>query len=202
MAQFQSTLGAHLQVRVDRAQQHGYPQWRLWTQDESRCGLLPIVRRRITARGVQPLLSSAYRFESLYLYGAVEPLTGASFFLELPLLNTQGFQLFLDHFAATDPSSFHLLLLDNGAFHKAKALHFPPNVGVLFFPPYAPELNPIERLWRDLKDWLANSPPTTLDALSNLLSTRLNSYTRAALRSLTGFSYLLMAIPQVNVQSL
>jgi DDE superfamily endonuclease len=198
VAQFQSTLSAQLQERVDRVQQHGYPQWRLWAQDESRCGLLPLVRRRITARGVQPLLSSAYRFESLSLYGAVEPLTGASFFLELPLLNTQGFQLFLDHFAATDPHSFHLLLLDNGAFHKAKALRFPTNVGVLFFPPYAPELNPIERLWRDLKDWLAQSPPTTLDALSTLLMTRLTHYTTQAVRSLTGFSYLLAAAPTVN----
>jgi transposase len=198
VAQFQSTLRAQLQERVDRVQQHGYPQWRLWAQDESRCGLLPIVRRRITARGVQSLLSSAYRFESLYLYGAVEPLTGASFFLELPLLNTQGFQLFLDHFAATAPHSFHLLLLDNGAFHKAKALRFPTNVGVLFFPPYAPELNPIERLWRDLKDWLAQSPPTTLDALSTLLMTRLTHYTTQAVRSLTDFSSLLTAAQTGN----
>ena len=119
------------------------------------------------------MLSCAYRFESLYLYGAVEPLTGASFFLELPALNTETFQLFLDHFVAIDPTSFHLLLLDNGTFHKAKALRFPPNVGLLFFPPYAPELNPIERLWRDLKDWLAQSQPTTLDELSTLLMTRL-----------------------------
>jgi hypothetical protein len=170
----------------------------VWAQDESRCGLLPIVRQRITARGVQPLLSSAYHFASLYLYGAVEPLTGASFFLELPLLNTQGFQLFLDHFAATDPHSFHLLLLDNGAFHKAKALRFPTNVGLLFFPPYAPELNPIERLWRDLKDWLAQSQPTTLDALSTLLMTRLTHYTPTAVRSLTGFAYLLAAAQTVN----
>jgi transposase len=149
---------------------------------------------------VQPLLPSAYRFESLSLYGAVEPLTGQSFFLELPLLNTQGFQLFLDHFAATDPACFHLLLLDNGAFHKAHSLRLPPNVALLFFPPYAPELNPIERLWRDLKDWLSFSPPATLDALSDLLGTRLKHYTVAALRSLTGFPYLLTAIHQVFVQ--
>jgi transposase len=158
------------------------------------------VRRRITARGVQPLLPSTYRFESLYLYGAVEPLTGESFFLELPLLNTQGFQLFLDHFAATHPTDFHLLLLDNGAFHKAQSLRLPPNVVLLFFPPYAPELNPIERLWRDLKDWLSLSPPATLDALSNLLATRLRDYSSAALRSLTGFAYLLAAIEDVFVQ--
>jgi hypothetical protein len=119
----------------------------------------------------------------------------------LPLLNTQGFQLFLDHFAATDPLSFHLLLLDNGAFHKAQALRLPKNVALLFFPPYAPELNPIERLWRDLKDWLARFHPQTLDELSHLLSERLTAYSASALRSLTGFPYLLTALQQVNVQS-
>lgn len=172
----------------------------MWTQDESRCGLLPILRRRITARGVQPLVPSTYHFESLYLYGAVEPLTGESFFLELPTLNTEGFQLFLDHFAAADPSSLHLLLLDNGAFHKAQALRMPTNVTLLFFPPYTPELNPIERLWRDLKDWLSRFHPQTLDDLSSLLSQRLTSYSTAMLRSLTGFAYLLTATLQANVQ--
>lgn len=168
-------------------------------QDESRCGLLPILRRRITARGVQPLLPAAYRFESLYLYGAVEPLTGESFFLELPALNTQGFQLFLDHFATTDATSLHLLLLDNGAFHKARALRLPPNLGLLFFPPYSPELNPIERLWRDLKDWLAPYHPTSLAQLSKLLCKRLKQYSSASLRSLTGFPYLLSAAQSVTV---
>jgi len=157
------------------------------------------VRRRITARGVQPLLPAAYHFGSLYLYGAVEPLTGESFFLELPTLNTQGFQLFLDHFAATDPASFHLLLLDNGAFHKAQALRLPPNIGLLFFPPYSPELNPLERRWRDLKDWLAQYQPASLDDLSELLCLRLNQYSSAPLRSLTGFPYLLSVAQTVNV---
>lgn len=159
------------------------------------------MRRRITARGVHPLLSSAYRFESLYLYGAVEPLTGKSFFLELPLLHAQGFQLFLEHFAAPDPATFHLLLLDNGAFHKAQALRLPPNVGLVFLPPYTPELNPIERLWRDLKDWLSQFHPTTLDELSPLLCTRLTQYSAATLRSLTAFPYLLAATPSVNGHS-
>lgn len=183
---------------VQTAQPHGYTHCRVWVQDESRCGLLPILRHRITARGVQPIVSAAYRFESLYLYGAVEPLTGQRFFLELPLLNTQGFQLFLDHFAATDPHSFHVILLDNGAFHKAHALRLPPNIALLFFPPYAPELNPIERLWRDLKDWLAQYTPSTLDDLSTLLLERLKHYSAAVVRSLTGFAYLLAAAQQVN----
>ena len=78
------------------------------------------------------------RFQSLYLYGAVEPTTGQSFFLELPALNSSLFQLFLEQLAATAPTHFHLLVLDNGAFHKAHSLR----LQVLFLPPYAPELNP------------------------------------------------------------
>lgn len=190
-------MSIQLQTQLTQPEPASYPTCRVWVQDESRCGLLPIVRHRITARGVQPLVPATYCFENLYLYGAVEPLTGQSFFLELPTLNAAHFQLFLDHFAAADPTAFHLLLLDNGAFHKAQALRLPANIGLLFFPPYTPELNPIERLWRDLKDWLASYHPTTLEELSVLLSTRLRQYTPAALRSLTGFPYLLSALQDV-----
>ena len=142
-------------------------------------------------------MPAADRFESLYGYGAGERLTGQSFFLELPALNTHGFPLFLDHFVATAPASCPLLLLDNGAFHKARALRVPPNLGLLFFPPYTPELNPLERVWRDLKDWLAHSQPASLAALSKRLCARFRQYSAAMLRSLTGFPYLLSAAQAV-----
>ena len=48
------------------------------------------MRCRITARGLHPVVSAAYRFASLYLYGAVQP-TGQSFFLELPALTSSLF---------------------------------------------------------------------------------------------------------------
>jgi transposase len=41
--------------------------------------------------------------------------------------------------------------MDNGSCHKANSLVIPDNVVCLFFPPYSPELNPIERLWQDVK---------------------------------------------------
>ena len=173
----------------------------MWAQDETRWGLLPILRRRITARGLQPVVAAASRFQSLSLYGAVEPTTGQSFFLELPALTSRLFQLFLEQLAATAPAHFHLLVLDNGAFHKAHSLRLPPNVGLLFLPPYAPELNPIERLWRDLKDWLAPRQPPTLDALSAFLTTRLRHYSPTRLRSLTGFPYFVAAARRANGDS-
>jgi transposase len=74
-------------------------------------------------------------------------------------------------------------------------------VALLFFPPYAPELHPLERLWRDLNEWLAHPQPDSWDVLSTLLCTCLQQYAPAALRSLTSFPYLLAATQIVNGQS-
>jgi transposase len=167
---------------------------KVFAQDESRVGLLPLVRRRITACGVQPLATVTHTFANFYLYGAVAPTTGESFFLELPWLNTSAFQLWLDHFAGAFPDSFNLLVLDNGAFHKAQAVQWPANVAAVFLPPYSPELNPIERLWRDLKDKLAAGVFQPLDALSEAVGRILQSYSQAALQSLTGYAYFVQAV--------
>jgi putative transposase len=167
---------------------------KVFAQDESRVGLLPIVRRRITACGVQPIATGTHQFDNVYLYGAVDPTTGASFFLELPWLNTRAFQVWVDHFAHAFPHSFHLLVLDHGAFHKAKALQWPSNLVPIFLPPYSPELNPIERLWRDLKDKLADCVAKTLDQLSDAVEHILQGYSQAALQALTGYAYFVQAV--------
>jgi hypothetical protein len=167
---------------------------KVFAQDESRVGLLPVLRHRITACGVQPVATVTHQFDNFYLYGAVAPTTGDSFFLELPWLNTTAFQLWVDHFAHAFPQSFNLLVLDNGAFHKAKAVRWPANVAPVFLPPYSPELNPIERLWRDLKDKLADRGAKTIDELSEAVGHIIQSYSQAALMSLTGFAYFVQAV--------
>jgi hypothetical protein len=70
---FVTDLPTQLGAAAKTASERGYNQVRLFAQDERRIGRLPIVRHRIKARGVQPTIRSAYRFESFYLYGAVEP---------------------------------------------------------------------------------------------------------------------------------
>ena len=167
---------------------------RVFSQDESRVGLLPVKRRRLTLRGVKPVGRVQYTFESYYLYGAVEPSTGASFFLELPDLDTACFQVFLTHFAARYADSVNVLVLDNGAFHTAQRLRIPANVVLLPLPPYSPELNPIERFWRDLKDHLAGTLFEHLRSLKNYVAQLLRSYTPAALRSLTGYPFFVEAV--------
>ena len=136
----------------------------MFSQDESRFGLLTVRRRRLTACGVQPVGAVQHIFEWFYVYGAVEPTTGDRFFLELPYLNAESFQLFVDAFAEAFPDSLNLLLLDNSGAHTSQQLTLPANVRLVFLPPYSPELNPIERVWRDLKDALAWLHVPTLDA--------------------------------------
>ena len=196
MTQFQTALPTLLTQQLE---EHSVVSpLKVFAQDETRLGLLPVVRRRITAYGVQPVATVTHQFDNFYLYGAVEPTTGAHFFLALPYLNSRAFQLWLDGFAAAFPQSLNLLVLDNGAGHKAKAVRWPSNVMPVFLPPYSPELNPMERLWRDLKDKLADIPVKTIIELSDAMCSIIQHYSQAALHSLTSFAYFVHAVETVQ----
>ena len=170
---------------------------RIFCQDESRFGLLPIQRRRITLTGVKPLGTVQYRFENFYIYGAVEPTTGESFFLELPYLNATNFQIFLNEFSHGYQATLNIILMDNGSCHTAKSLVIPDNVVCLFLPPYSPELNPIERLWRDVKDQLAWVLTAAIDELEHRVEMIITHYAKAAIRSLTSYPYFVNAVNAV-----
>lgn len=167
---------------------------RLFCQDESRFGLLPIHRRKITLPGVKPVSKVQYGFDYYYLYGAADPRTGDSFFLELPYLNTECFQLYLDEFSKAYDDSFNIMLLDRGTFHRSGSLKVPSNVALIFIPPYSPELNPIERLWEDIKAEIADELHSDIEALKKRVTSVLNGYSEAEIQSLTGYPYLMEAI--------
>jgi transposase len=171
----------------------------VFSQDESRFGLLTVRRRRLTARGVQPIGPVQHVFEWFYVYGAVSPTTGERFFLELPYLNAEMFQLFIEAFADAFPESLNLLLLDNSGAHTAQRLRWPDNVRPVWLPPYCPELNPMERVWRDLKDDVAWQQFTDLDDQQDCLDTLLRAYEATTLQSLTGYPYLMEAIYALHV---
>ncbi len=60
-------------------------QWkkvRYWSEDESRMGLHTIQKRKLTGSGIKPQVQVLWDFIYLWLYGAVEPLSGESFFFQ------------------------------------------------------------------------------------------------------------------------
>jgi transposase len=166
----------------------------VFSQDESRFGVRTVRRRRLTASGVQPVGVVQHWYEGFYVYGAVEPTTGERFFLELPYLNAESFQLFVNAFAEAFPDSLTLVLLDNSGAHTAQRLTLPANVRLVFLPPYCPELNPIEWVWHDRKDALVCRQCPNLDVQQDDLMTLLQGYQAATLQSLTDYTHLVEAV--------
>lgn len=154
---------------------------------------MPIHRKRITAKGVRSIISSEIKREYYYLFGLIEPLTGKDFMLELPNLDTAMMQVFMDEFAKEDGTSLHLILIDNASAHTTEKLKIGENIVFIFLPAYAPELNPIERFWKELKDWLSDYEPKTLVEARKLVSQGLQTFSEKAISSITSFDYLMIA---------
>ncbi len=166
---------------------------KVFSQDESRFGLITIRRRRLTARGTKPVGSVQHVLQSFYVYGAVAPTTGDYFLRNYAHLNSTTFQEFLDEFARTFADSLNILVVDNGGCHTAKTLTIPANVRLVFVPPYSPEVNPIERLWQDMKAGLAWQHFTTLDEQEAYITAVLRTYDRSTLQSLTSYPFFVEA---------
>lgn len=164
------------------------------TYDESRFGLMSPMRRRITAKGIKPIQTVDFRFENYYLYGAVDPISGDRFILEMPYLNSDCFQVYLNELSLYCINDFIILLLDNSSTHKAKKLDIPENIVLLFLPAYSPELNPIERLWQHIKSKLTFSLLDSLEALKQNVSDELHKLTDSVVASITGYSYIVNAM--------
>jgi len=80
----------------------------LLCEDESRFGLKTLLSRVITLLGIKPIAQVQWSRENFWLYGAVEPATGAHFMRSLTLiLPSTVLQL-----SAAFPDSLNLLQLD------------------------------------------------------------------------------------------
>ena len=166
---------------------------RLFCQDESRLGLHLPVRRRLTGYGVKPVQVVEPLYESYWLYAAVEPTTGDAFWWELPRLDADCFALCLDKFAQHYAESLNIVLLDQAPAHGAQRVAVPENVSLMWLPAYSPELNPVERLWEDLKgriDVLDTWVRSSLRALQEHVAGIVQRYTAETIASLTGYAYL------------
>jgi hypothetical protein len=78
---------------------------RIFCQDESRFGRLPLQRRRSTLTGVKPSGAVPYGVENFSVYGAVAPTTGECVVLELPHVHRVNLQILLDECAQSYPDT-------------------------------------------------------------------------------------------------
>lgn len=110
----------------------------------------------------------------------------------LPHVSTAAMNVFLAHFAATRAEDEHAaLVLDGAGWHTANDLKVPPNVTLVPLPPYAPELNPVERVWLYLRErHLSHRLLNDYEQIVEALCSAWKALTPERLRSLTAYTYI------------
>ena len=174
----------------------------LWFEDEAREGQKGRTGHRWFTRGERPPGRRDRRFLSTHIFAAVRPGTDDAFALVLPKANAEAMDLFLAQFSQTLPTGVHaVLVLDQAGWHGKAALSVPENVTLLPLPPYAPELNPVERVWLYLRERflsfrLYRDQEAIVDALCLAWNTLHDEAGR--LTTLTSYPWIIAAMKQVN----
>jgi len=173
---------------------------RIWVSDEHRYGLIPVIRKCWSLRGVRPKAPYQTRYEWGYLYSALEvDGENAAEFLCLPRVDLGMSRLFLEQLVARDPQAEHVVIQDRAGFHLDPELHeLPDHVHIIPLPAYSPELNPTEAIGDVIKDRIANTLWKTLETMEAAIGEELRPLYECAerVRRLVSHGWLL---DQVNV---
>jgi transposase len=101
------------------------------------------------------IVSGAPIFTSMF--GAVNALSGEFLYQTAEKCNAQSFQVFLETILETHKGKKVIMVLDNARYHHAKVLQpfleeNSDRLTLFFLPPYSPNLNMIERVWKLVKE--------------------------------------------------
>ena len=142
--------------------------------DESGFNLKPTVTRTWAVRGQTPIITAKASWDKLSTIGAMT--TTGQFLQQTRLGAIRGGQVvaFCQHLLRHVNGEI-VVVMDNARIHKTKALRAfveqQPRLTVEYLPPYAPELNPIERVWAYVKgSALGNFCPKNIGELEGRLN--------------------------------
>lgn len=159
-------------------------------QDEAAVGRISTITSSWCPRGVRAIVPSQHIREYQYIYGAVDPRDGERFFMTAPRCDSQWMSLFLKQLSQTYPDDCIILIMDNARWHTASILEIPDNLHCLFIPPYTPEMNPIERLWKKFRKDFVNKLFASLKLVEKQLQKTVDNLTNELVMSLTRSTWI------------
>ena len=125
---------------------------RLMFQDEARFGRMVRIRRCWAPCPCRPVVNNGYEREFVYVYGAVSPREGELDWMICREMNTSRMTEFLAQVGTAHGQDFIVMIVDGASSHVAKDLQIPENIRCVRLPAYAPELNPQEHVWDELRE--------------------------------------------------
>jgi transposase len=150
---------AHKQWRIVAAVIAAGPEAVVLYADESRLQTLPLVRAMWQWVGQQVRIPTPGTNVSRTLFGALHLYTGQWTYLVRDRMRATDFIAFLEHLMHVYAEQPIILIVDNYGSHTAKTvtswLDAHPQVQLFFLPKYCSHLNPVEAIWRQLKQQLA-----------------------------------------------
>ena len=111
--------------------------------------------RRWTAIGYRPSGEQRIGYEYGYLSVAINPQTGELMMLILPDMRVESFQAFVKEFRGFVDGEV-TLITDGAAAHRSRRLQLGEQLKLEGLPAYSPELNPVERFFKELRKGLKN----------------------------------------------
>ena len=86
------------------------------------------------------------------------------------------------------------LWCDGAAWHKSGTLEVPENIVLFHIPPYTPEMNPIEQIWKEIrKRGFRNEVFATLEKVVDRLCDTICLLTPNTIFSITGRDWIVKA---------
>jgi transposase len=164
----------------------------VWFQDEMRAGQQGTLSTVWDDTGSRPQRVKQTEYAWVYLFAAVNPLTGDSSAMLAPYADTHYMNAHLKFISgAAKPGEHIVLVLDGAGWHSSKALVVPDNITLLPLPPYSPEISPPERIWRTMRqDYLSNRAFEDYDELFAEVLAAWNRLTKEQLMSITATEWL------------
>ena len=134
------------------------PEEEVFYQDEADVHLNPKIGSTYLKRGQQPVVLTPGKNVKRYIFGALNARTGTIIYGVAERKNAQVFAQFLEFLSTRYRRAKRIhLVLDNYIVHKAHVVArtleaLGGRVVLHFLPPYSPDDNVIERLWKQLHD--------------------------------------------------
>ena len=161
-------------------------------QDEAGFGRINKPRYCWCEAGYRPNVPCHHIREYRYVYGAVEPQTGGSCFLIMPYCNTACMNVFLKYLSEQYSQDEILLVCDGASWHKSSEMIVPPNIHLAHIPPYTPEMNPIEQIWKEIRSMgFRNEVFRSLDKVVERLCQTINNLSADTICSITGREWIM-----------
>jgi transposase len=160
-----------------------------------RVGTRTCLGRKWTVFGERPVGRQKIGYEYLYLYVSIKPFTGELFALFLPRLNKECFALFASE-RSRYQSGRTLMVADGATAHRLRH----EKIELVKLPAYAPELNPVERFFEELRREMEFCVFETLDQAEVYLTEILKKYFKSPerVKSLTLYPYIKHAHLNLN----